>query len=394
MKRRVNVVGIGVTPFHRPGAGPGYKHLIARVCQDALGDAGLEYRNIGAAYVGYAFGESTCGQHGLYSLGLSGIPVINVNNTGASGSTALYLAAQAIENGSAECVLAVGFEQAIPPSQPLHERGDDSPLERHLKVMAAQQGNTLDAPFAVQLFGGAAREYLWRYGARRETLAMVTVKAREHGSRNPAALFGRRMSLDEVLAAPTLFDPLTRPQCCALASGAAAVVLCSDAFARRRGVRTPVQMVAQAMISDFPSTFDSGSLIRTAGYDLAVAAARQVYDQAGSGPAELDLCEIDDCFSANEVLLYEALGFCPEGDAERFVEDGDNTYGGDLVVNPSGGLLCRGHPFGATGLAQCVELVAQLRGSAGQRQVEGARQALQHNLGLGGVCVAAIYRRD
>lgn len=394
MKRRVNVVGVGMTRFGRPGTGLRYHELITGAGLVALKDAGIEYRQVQAAYVGYVYGESGCGQHGIYKLGLTGIPVINVNNNGASGSTALYLAAQAIENGSAECVLAIGFEQADKDALSDRWRSRESPLERHLQVIAERQGTSSEAPFAVQLYGGAAREYLWRYGARKETLAMVTVKAREHGSRNPNALFRQRLTIDEVMNADELFDPLTRPQCCSVACGGAAAVLCSEEFAKRHGLDDRVHMVAQAMITDFPSTFDSGSLIKATGYDLAVEAAWRVYEQAGMGPGDMDVCELDDCFSANEVLLYEALGFCSEGDAERFVEDGDNTYGGNLVVNPSGGLLCRGHPFGATGLAQCAELVWQLRGSAGQRQVDGARAALQHNLGLGGACVATIYQRD
>ncbi|MFS2122709.1 thiolase C-terminal domain-containing protein [Pseudomonas sp. Pseusp97] len=393
MKSRVNVLGVGVTDFHRPGEGPGYLQLIADATRSALADAGLGYDRIGAAYVGYVFGESACGQHGLYGLGLTGIPIINVSNNGASGSTALYLAAQAIENGQADCVLAVGFEHMTRDDLSDRWRRQESPLERHLQVLGARQGTTDDLPFALQLYGGAAREYLWRYGARKETLAMLAVKAREHGSRNPQALFRQRLSLAEVLAAPMLFAPLTRPQCCAPACGGAAVVLCSESFARRHASARAVRLLAQALVTDLPSTFAGDSLIKAVGYDLAVSAARQVYEQACIGPADLDTCEIDDCFSAHEILLYEALGFCAEGDAERWVEDGDNTYGGNLVVNPSGGLLCRGHPFGATGLAQCAELVRQLREEGQQRQVEGARVALQHNLGLGSACYTAIYQR-
>ena len=233
-----------------------------------------------------------------------------------------------------------------------------------------------------------------RYGTRAETLAMIAVKSREHAGRNPQALLRQALSLEQVLAAETVCAPLTRPQCCVPACGAAAVLLCSDAFARKHGIDNPVYIAAQAMATDLPSTFNEGAAIKAVGYDQAFAASRAVYERAGIGPEEVDVCELHDCTSASELLLYEALGFCREGGAEKLIEDGDNTYGGNCVINPSGGLLSRGHPLGASGMAQCVELVWHLRGSAGERQVSGARIALQHNQSIGGACVVTMYRRD
>jgi acetyl-CoA acetyltransferase len=244
------------------------------------------------------------------------------------------------------------------------------------------------------MFGGAGREYRWRYGTKRETFAKVSSKARTHASKNPYALFNQPLTVEEVLASEEVFDPLTRFQCCPPTCGAAAAVLCSDEFAKKLGVTRPVWIAAQAMTTDLPSAFGAKSMIKMVGYDMAVLAAKKVYEQAGLGPSDVQVVELHDCFTSNEILTYEALGLCKEGEAEKFIWDGDNTYGGKFVTNPSGGLLSKGHPLGATGLAQCTELVWHLRGQAESRQVEGAKIALQHNLGLGGACVVTMYRRD
>jgi acetyl-CoA acetyltransferase len=250
------------------------------------------------------------------------------------------------------------------------------------------------APPAAQMFGGAGREYRSKHGTRRETFGKISEKARDHASRNPYALFNQKLSLAEIMAAEEVFDPLTRFQCCPPTCGAAAAVVCSDEFAQKHNITRPVYIAAQALTTDSASTFDPPSMISLVGIDMAREAARQVYEAAGAGPEAVQVVELHDCFTANELLTYEALGLCAEGEAEKFIWDGDNTYGGRYVTNPSGGLLSKGHPLGATGLAQCTELVWQLRGQAEQRQVEGARAALQHNIGLGGACVVTLYRRD
>ena len=228
----------------------------------------------------------------------------------------------------------------------------------------------------------------------RRDVARISAKARQHASKNPYALFKEVLSVEEILASPEVFDPLTRYQCCPPTCGAAAAVLASDDFAKKHDIDRPVYIAAQAMTTDYPSTFEAHSMIKMVGYDMAKQAAAKVYEQAGLGPEDIQVVELHDCFTANELLTYEALGLCPEGGAEKFIEAGDNTYGGKFVTNPSGGLLSKGHPLGATGLAQCTELVWHLRGTAGDRQVPDARVALQHNLGLGGACVITMYRRD
>jgi sterol carrier protein 2 len=392
MTRRVNVIGVGMVKFQKPGASDEYNVMARGAIQEALRDAGVDFAEVQQAYAGYVFGDSTCGQRAVYEVGRTGIPVFNVNNNCSTGSTALMLAKQAVEGGVAECVLAVGFEQMQKGALEAKWTDRTNPMDQHVNVMSEQQGFG-QAPPTAQMFGGAGREHRWKYGTKRETFGKVSVKARQHASRNPFALFSDVLSLEEVMAAPEVFDPLTRYQCCPPTCGAAAAIVCSDDFARRKGITNPVYIAAQAMATDFDSSFQD-SMIKMVGYDMTRAAARQVYERAGLGPEDVQVVELHDCFTANEILTYEGLGLCPEGGAEKLVEDGDNTYGGRWVTNPSGGLLSKGHPLGATGLAQCTELVWQLQGRADKRQVPNARVALQHNLGLGGACVVTMYRRD
>lgn len=393
MSNKVNVIGVGMVKFAKPGASDDYHVMAAGAARTALKDAGVDYTDIEQAFAGYVYGDSTCGQRAVYELGLTGIPVVNVNNNCSTGSTALLLGRQAILSGEAECVLVVGFEQMEKGALASKFSDRPTPLDNFAGVMDKIQGFN-QAPPAAQMFGGAGREYRWKYGTRRETFAKVSEKARKHASNNPYALFNEVLSVEEILASPEVFDPLTRYQCCPPTCGAAAAVLCSEAFAKKKGISNPVYIAAQAMRTDFPSTFEEGSMIKMVGYDMAKKTAEVVYERAGLGPQDVQVIELHDCFTANEILTYEALGLCPEGGAEKFVWDGDNTYGGKFVTNPSGGLLSKGHPLGATGLAQCTELVWQLRGQADKRQVAGAKVGLQHNLGLGGACVVTMYRRD
>ncbi|MFP5430141.1 MAG: lipid-transfer protein [Gammaproteobacteria bacterium] len=393
MKRRVNVIGVGMTKFAKPGSSPDYHEMAREAGEIALKDAGIPYAEIEQAFAGYVYGDSTCGQRAVYGLGLSGIPVLNVNNNCSTGSSALFLARQAIEGGLAECVLAIGFEKMERGALGSKFNDRENPMGLHAQVMLDAQGFN-SAPPAAQMFGGAGREYRWRHGTKRETFGKIAEKARRHASQNPYALFGQVLSLDEIMASEEVFDPLTRFQCCPPTCGAGAAILCSDEFAAKHGIKNPVYIAAQSMTTDFASSFDEKSMIKMVGYDMTKAAARQVYEAAGIGPEDVDVVELHDCFTANELLTYEGLGLCPEGGAEKFIWDEDNTYGGKVVTNPSGGLLSKGHPLGATGLAQCTELVWQLRGTADRRQVKDARIALQHNLGLGGACVVTLYRRD
>jgi acetyl-CoA acetyltransferase len=393
MQRNVYVAGVGMIPFTKPGKSEPYTVMGARAAEQALKDAGVPYDAVQQAYVSYVYGDSTAGQAAIYGVGLTGIPVFNLNNNCSSGSSALFLARQAVASGIAECAIALGFEQMVPGA--LKGAYDDrpSPMARFAQVMQDLQGFEPDKPRAAQFFGGAGRDYMKQYGIRPDTFGRISVKARQHAARNPLAVFRDTVTLEEVMASPAVFDPLTRLQCCPPTCGAAATIVCSEEFAKKHGIALKVRIAAQAMTTDTPSTFDSGDMRRVVGYDMTAAAARQVYEAAGVGPEDLDVVELHDCFTANELITYEGLGLTPEGTAEKFIVDGDNTYGGKVVTNPSGGLLSKGHPLGATGLAQCYELTHQLRGTADQRQVEGARLALQHNLGLGGACVVTLYEK-
>ncbi len=392
MGRRVNVIGVGMIKFSKPGQSEDYHVMASKAARAALADAKVPYEAVEQVYAGYVYGDSTCGERATYEVGLTGVPVFNVNNNCSTGSTALMLARQAIAGGAAECVLALGFEKMEKGALGIKYDDRESPIGKHAKVMVDVQGFT-QAPPAAQMFGGAGREYRWKYGAKKETFAQVSVKARKHASNNPYALFNQVLSLEEIMASDEVFDPLTRYQCCPPTCGAAAAIVCSDEFAKKHGQTSPVWIAAQAMTTDYESSFET-SMIKMVGYDMTVNAGKKVYEEAGLGPEDVQVCELHDCFTANEILTYEGLGLCKEGEAEKFIWDGQNTYGGKVVTNPSGGLLSKGHPLGATGLAQCAELVWQLRGTAEKRQVPGARVALQHNLGLGGACVVTMYRKD
>jgi acetyl-CoA acetyltransferase len=390
--RKVCVIGVGMTKFHKPGV-MDYPQLTKEAGEQALADAGVGYDQIQQAYAGYVFGDSTCGQRALYQLGLSGIPIYNVNNNCSTGSTALMLGWQAVGSGVSECVLALGFEKMEKGSLSSKYADRTNPLDKHVMVMMELQGFQ-PAPPAAQMFGGAAREHMQKYGSTPSQLAKIAAKNRRHAVDNERSQFRQASTVDEILASPMVFDPLTKFQCCPTTDGAAAAVLCSEDFARKLGVTDPVTIEAMALKTDLGSTFAPKSMIKMVGADMTAAAAAEVYRDAGLGPDDVDVIELHDCFSANELITYEALGLCKEGEAGRLVDEDRTTYGGDWVVNPSGGLLSKGHPLGATGLAQCFELNQQLRGLTGSRQVEGARVALQHNLGLGGACVVTLYRRN
>jgi len=397
MSEKVYVAGVGMIPFAKPGTSASYVDMGATAMRAALNDAGLRYEAIEQAYAGYVYGDSTSGQAMLYEVGLTGIPIINVNNNCATGSTALFLARQAIACGAIDCALVVGVEQMSPGALKTIYADRPAPLQRFADVMKSIQGFDDNAPRAAQFFGGAGQAYLDQYGIAPETFGRIAVKARRHAAHNPYAVFRAPLTLEEVMASPSVFGLMTRFQCCPPTCGAAAAVLCSKRFARWFKLDASVAIAGQAMTTDRPASFDSGrsgDMRRLVGYDMTATAVERVYAEAGVGPEDIDVVELHDCFTANELISYEALKLTPPGTAEKFILDGDNTYGGKIVTNPSGGLLSKGHPLGATGLAQCAELVWQLRGQAGQRQVEGARWGLQHNLGLGGACVVTVYQQQ
>jgi sterol carrier protein 2 len=392
MVNRVVVAGVGMVPFATPSKSQSYDVMAEGAVKAALADAGIDLSAVQQAYAGYVYGDSTSGQAALYRVGMTGAPVINVNNNCSTGSSALYLARQAVASGAVDCVLAFGFEQMQRGA--LKEHWDDRPsaFARFDEVITRVQPDAADAPLAPRYFGGAGAAYCEKYGMDPAVFAQISVKSRRHAAANPYAVFTQPVTAEEVLASPRIFGPLTRLQCCPPTCGAAAAVVVSEEFARARGLRADVTIAAQAMTTDTPASF-GGDLIRLVGYDMTVSAAQQVYEAAGVNPRDIPVVELHDCFTTNELLSYEALGLTDEGTAEKFIADGDNTYGGRVVTNPSGGLLSKGHPLGATGLAQCAELVWQLRGEAGQRQVDNASVALQHNIGLGGAAVVTLYEK-
>ncbi|XP_026854161.2 non-specific lipid-transfer protein [Electrophorus electricus] len=393
-KNRVFVVGVGMTKFDKPGARDGdYPDMAKEAGEKALADAGVPYSAVQQACVGYVYGDSTCGQRAIYhSLGLSGIPIINVNNNCSTGSTALFMARQLIQGGLAECVLALGFEKMERGSLSSKYMDRTNPMDRHMEVMLNRYG-MVAAPAAPQMFGNAGREHMEKYGTKPEHFAKIAWKNHKHSTNNPYSQFQDEYTLDQVIKSRKVFEFLTVLQCCPTSDGAGAAVLASEAFVRRNGLQAKaVEIIAQEMVTDLASTFDENSCIKMVGYDMSCVAAKKCYEAAGLMPTDVDVIELHDCFSANELITYEALGLCPEGKAGELIDRGDNTYGGKWVINPSGGLISKGHPLGATGLAQCAELCWQLRGEAGKRQVPGAKVALQHNIGLGGAVVVTLYK--
>ncbi|MBN9171349.1 MAG: lipid-transfer protein [Microbacterium sp.] len=387
----VVVAGVGMIPFAKPGRSETYDRMGAEAVRRALADAGVSLADIRQAYAGYVYADSAAGQTAIYGVGETGIPIVNVNNYCASGSTALWLARQAVESGAVDCALAVGFEQMAPGA--IGTVFPDRPDSLHRFAAARQRrGAYPDVPPAALYFGEAGAVYAAAYDMDPAVFALVAVKSRRHAAANPYAVFRDPLTVDEVLASPHIHGPLTRLQCCPPTCGTAAAVLCTPAFAAAHGIDASVRIRAQAMTSDRPDSFE-GDARALVGATIARRAADAVYAETGVDPLDIPVAEVHDCFTTNEVLAYEALRLTPDGTAEQFIRDGDNTYGGRVVVNPSGGLLSKGHPLGATGLAQCAELVWQLRGAAGARQVDGARLALQHNIGLGSACVVTLYER-
>jgi len=389
MTGKVVIAGVDMVKFVKPGSQEPYRVMAAKAIAGAIKDAGIDPRLIGQAYAAYVYGDTTCGQHALYDVIQTGIPVINVNNACASGSTALFLARQAVKSGAVDCVLAFGFEEMQRGALAQVYQDREFSIDRFERVLDAF--GCPAAPVAIRCFGAAGAYYLEKYGAKAQIFAKIAVKTRSHAVHNPYSLFTATLSEEEVMNAPVLYGGyLTRLMSCPPTCGAGAAIVCSEAFAKRRGVSGGVEIIGQAMATDTAKTWTDP--IELVGADMARRAALQVYEEAGLGPESAQVVELHDCFTPNEVISYEALGLCDEGEATALIADGDNTYGGRFVVNPSGGLMSKGHPIGATGLAQCFELCNQLRGNAGARQVDGARIALQHNLGLGGAAVVTMYR--
>ena len=387
------MIGVGMTKFDKPGTKEGdYPDWAKEAGEKALGDAGIPYDTVEQAYAGYCYGDSTCGQRAIYGLGLTGIPVLNVNNNCSTGSSALFLARQAVKGGIADCALAVGFEKMEKGSLGVKYTDRTNPIDKHAMAMFAVR-EPEQSPPAPQMFGNAGREHMEKYGSEPDHYAWIGWKNHKHSVNNPYAQFQDEYSMEDIKAAKVIHEPLTKLQCSPTSDGSAAAVVASERFVDEHGLwEQAIEIAGQSMVTDMTSTFDEGSCIKIVGYDMSKEAANRAYEEAGLGPDDVDVIELHDCFSANELITYEALGLAEEGKGHELVASEDTTYGGKWVVNPSGGLISKGHPLGATGLAQCSELTWQLRGQADKRQVEGAKVGLQHNIGLGGAAVVSVYK--
>jgi sterol carrier protein 2 len=393
MGRKVYVVGVGMTKFEKPGGRDwDYPDMAREAGNRALEDAGLTLADIEQAAVGYCYGDSTSGERAFYELGHSGIPIYNVNNNCSTGSTALFMAKQFVEGGLADCVMALGFEKMEKGSLGIKYTDRTMALDKHVKIMVDERGFG-KAPVAPQMFGNAGIEHNEKYGTTPEHFAKIAYKNHLHSVNNPYSQFRDEYSLEDIKNSPQIFGPLTKLQCCPTSDGSGAAILASEEFVKKQGLEDQaIEIAGMAMTTDFESSY-GGSMIKMVGQDMTRSAAEKVYEASGLGPEDVDVVELHDCFSCNELITYEGLGLCEEGKAGEFIDSGAQTYGGKVVVNPSGGLISKGHPLGATGLAQCAELSWQLRDKAEKRQVDGAKVGLQHNLGLGGAAVVALYRK-
>ncbi len=393
MSNRTFVVGVGMTKFDKPGTKEGdYPDWAQEAASKALADAGVSYEDVEQVFAAYCYGDSTAGQRAVYGLGLTGVPVVNVNNNCSTGSSALYLARQFVRGGLADCVLAVGFEKMEKGSLGAKYTDRTNPIDKHY-IALTELREWEDAPPAPQLFGAAGREHMERFGSEPDHFAWIGWKNHKHSVNNPYAQFQVEYTLDEIREAREIYAPLTKLQCSPTSDGSAAAVVASERFVEQHGLASrAIEILGQALVTDLTSTFESRSAIAVVGADMSRVAAERALAQAGRDVGEVDVVELHDCFSANELITYEALGLAAEGEGHKLVEAQATTYGGEApVVNPSGGLISKGHPLGATGLAQCSELTWQLRGDAEARQVPDATLALQHNIGLGGAAVVTVY---
>lgn len=364
--RKVHVVGVGTTQFGKHPS-RSLRQLGWEACRAALDDCGIARDDIGAGYCGNALGpvlqgETGVGQNVFWEVGLSGIPVFNVENACASGSTAVHLGWAAVASGQYDAVIVAGVEKSVMPK--------GTPLKIGAGELETQLGDIFPGFFAL-----VANKHMERYGTTREQLAQVSVKNHFNGTLNPYAQFNKEMTLEEVMGSPMIADPITLFSCCPNSDGAAALVLCSEDKARALAGR-PVRLAASVLRT---GSYDPNRDIT--GWETEELTASEAYEQAGLGPEDLDLVEVHDAFTICEIIHYEGLGLCPRGEGGRLIDDGSTALGGRIPVNPSGGLLSKGHPVGASGVAQIVETVIQLRGDAAKRQVEGARIGLAQIMG-------------
>tara|TARA_R110002020_G_scaffold475295_2_gene709473 strand:- start:30517 stop:31662 length:1146 start_codon:yes stop_codon:yes gene_type:complete len=359
----VFVIGGAMTPFGKhPDVSA--EALAQTAVLEAIEDAGIERRSIEAAYVGSVFQGSLAGQRVLKDLGMTGMPIINLENACSSGATALSQAWMAVATGQVETALVIGLEK-------LSVRGS-GPLALSTGDPEIDQGLTMPALYAMR-----TRAYFDKHGGSIDQVAQVTVKNRKHAANNRYAQFRDACTVEEVMASRPVADPITLLQMCPNADGAAAVVI--SAKPKSVGHGKNVKILGSVVAS---GKFSQGYRDLTVP-DISIQAARRAYEMAGIGPKDVNLAEVHDAAAIAEVIYYEALGFCEPGEGLHFLSAGESSIGGRVPVNPSGGLLCRGHPLGATGVAQIVEIMWHLTDRAGDRQVEGAKIGLAHCTGGG-----------
>ncbi|KAH7094815.1 non-specific lipid-transfer protein [Paraphoma chrysanthemicola] len=392
-KQPVYVLGVGMTKFIKPRGKVDYPELGFEAGVKAMLDAHINYDDVDQGVACYCYGDSTCGQRVFYQFGMTGIPVYNVNNNCSTGSTGLYMGRNMIAHGAADCVLVVGFEKMFPGSLQTFFQDRSNPTSTTNLIMKETRGIT-NAPGAAQLFGNAGREHMEKYGSKLEDFAEIGRINHAHSKNNPYSQFQDVYTLDQIVKSPMIHEPLTKLQCCPTSDGAAAAVLVSQEFLDKRPeLKDQAILIAgQRLATDTPNLFNR-SAIELVGYSMSELAAKEALAEANTSPDEVKVCELHDCFSANEMVTIEALGLAPKGKAHELIRQGGITYGGKVVINPSGGLISKGHPLGATGIAQCAELVWHLRGWANNRSVKDTKVALQHNLGLGGAVVCTVYKR-
>jgi acetyl-CoA acetyltransferase len=365
------IIGTGMTRFGRHTT-RSVESLAAEAILAALKDAKLEWRDVQQLYAAHVQQGVAAGQRVMKEIGPSGIPVLNVENCAAAGATAIREAANTVRAGACEVLAVVGFEKMEPGALLNVTPASDPNVPMGLTVV----------PMRYAVIG---MEHMQRYGTTREQFAQISVKNHAHAVHNPYAHHARAVTLEQVLASRMICDPINVLQCSPVSDGAAAVVVCSESFLKRHGKGREARIIASALRSDI----DLPAYNRHT-TDLIRRTADAAYELAGLGPEDVDVVELHDCFSVAELVSYEALRLCPEGEGGRLVDDGSTCIGGRLPVNPSGGLLARGHPLGATGVAQLVELVTQLRGEAEQRQVNTPRVGLAYNAGIMSACVTIV----
>jgi len=319
---RVFVIGVGMTKFLKPREGnPDYPELAKQATLRALRDAGIPYSKVEQAAVGYCYADTAAGQRALYTVGITGIPIINVNNACATGSTALYYAYSVIKSGQADCTLALGFDKMAPGSLQTGYTDRANPFGPLIEKMNSIRPDNSKAPFAPKIFGSAGIEHMQKYGTKESHFAKVAYKNHLHSVNNPYSQFRDKYTLEQIEKSPKIFGPLTKLQCCPTSDGAACAVLCSEKFLKENKLEDQaVEICGMLLRTDPPTTYSANSLMNVAGYDMSKKTAELLYKQTGIKPQDCQVVELHDCFSANELITYEAIGLCPEGKAGEWID--------------------------------------------------------------------------